>query len=163
MGNVYDDLVDYAEILVNIINEKYLEGNNMAYMALLSGVGNCKVESYAGAGHNYQAVVDAIHNCYARNELSGIDKGYQEGISAMIRIATKFSTLQNVVNIFLYELKLEKEGRACFKVDREALLEKLNSVILDNYDTYVRENSSFAEWIERNRKFAIDNYGVTLG
>ena len=58
--------VDQAEAMVNIINKKYVTGNRMAYLALLSGVGSCRIESYPGAGHNYQAVVDAIHNCYAR-------------------------------------------------------------------------------------------------
>ena len=65
MGTVYDKLVDQAEAMVNIINKKYVAGNRMAYLALLSGVGSCRIESYPGAGHNYQAVVDAIHNCYA--------------------------------------------------------------------------------------------------
>ena len=62
MGTVYDKLVDQAEAMVNIINKKYVAGNRMAYLALLSGVGSCRIESYPGAGHTYQAVVDAIHN-----------------------------------------------------------------------------------------------------
>ena len=60
MGTVYDKLVDQAEAMVNIINKKYVAGNRMAYLALLSGVGSCRIESYPGAGHNYQAVVDAM-------------------------------------------------------------------------------------------------------
>lgn len=54
MGTVYDKLVDQAEAMVNIINKKYIAGNRMAYLALLSGVGSCRIESYPGAGHNYQ-------------------------------------------------------------------------------------------------------------
>ena len=36
MGTVYDKLVDQAEAMVNIINKKYVAGNRMAYLALLS-------------------------------------------------------------------------------------------------------------------------------
>ena len=73
MSTIYEKLVDQAEAMVNIINKKYVAGNKMAYLALLSGVGSCRIESYPGAGHNYQAVVDAIHNCYARDNESKID------------------------------------------------------------------------------------------
>ena len=45
MGTVYDKLVDQAEAMVNIINKKYVAGNRMAYLALLSGVGSCRIES----------------------------------------------------------------------------------------------------------------------
>ena len=43
MGTVYDKLVDQAEAMVNIINKKYVAGNRMAYLALLSGVGSCLI------------------------------------------------------------------------------------------------------------------------
>lgn len=45
MGTVYDKLVDQAEAMVNIINKKYVAGNRMAYLALLSGVGSCRIEA----------------------------------------------------------------------------------------------------------------------
>ena len=73
----YKRLVDQAEAMVSIVHKKYLSGNMMAYPALLLGV--FRIESYPGAGHNYQAVIDAIHNCYARDNTSGIDIGYKEG------------------------------------------------------------------------------------
>jgi len=163
MGNIYEDLVEHAEILVNIINKKYVAGNSVAYLALLSGIGNCKVESFAGAGHNYQAVIDAIHNCYARNPLSNINVGYQEGMEAMIRVASNVSTLQNVVNIVFYQLKKEKDGKSKFMLDREKILTKLNATIRENYGLYEKENASFVHWMERNQKYALDNYGIELG
>lgn len=79
----YEKLVDQAEAMVGIIHKRYLSGNNMAYPALLSGIGNCCIESYCGAGHNYQAVVDAIHNCYAKDHAAGIDVGYKAGLETM--------------------------------------------------------------------------------
>lgn len=62
----YKRLVDQAEAIINIVHKRYLSGNKMAYPALLFGIDGFYIESYPGAGHNYQAVIDAIHNCYAK-------------------------------------------------------------------------------------------------
>ena len=163
MSNIYEKLVDHAEILVNIINKKYVAGNNMAYLALLSGVGNCRVESFAGAGHNYQAVVDAIHNYYRRDESSRADQGYQEGLYAMMRVASSFSVLQDLVHIIFYELKKEKEGTAGFTIDVDSTISGLNEVIEKNRVTYEKENTAFKEWLERNKQYALDNFSIEIG
>ena len=140
MGTVYDKLVDQAEAMVNIINKKYIAGNRMAYLALLSGVGSCRIESYPGAGHNYQAVVDAIHNCYARDNTSGIDTGYRDGLYAMINVAGSFPALQTLMNILFYQLKKEKEGKAQFKIDIQEVIDKVNMLISENCASYEKEN-----------------------
>ena len=107
----YERLVDQAEAMVSIIHKRYLSGNKMAYPALLSGIGNCCIESYRGAGHNYQAVVDAIHNCYARDNTSGIDIGYKEGLETMTR------TGKDIQKILDYQKKKEQDGTAQFYMD----------------------------------------------
>ena len=50
----YKRLVEQAKAMVNIVHKKYLSGNKMVYPALLLGV--FRIESYPGAGHNYQEV-----------------------------------------------------------------------------------------------------------
>lgn len=107
----YERLVDQAEAMVNIIHRKYLSGNKMAYPALLLGIGNCCIESYPGAGHNYQAVIDAIHNCYARDHAVGIDIGYKEGLETMIRTGKDIQKFPD------YQKKKEQEGTAQFYID----------------------------------------------
>lgn len=109
----YERLVDQAEAMVNIIHKKYLSGNKMAYPALLSGIGDCCIESYCGAGHNYQAVVDAIHNCYARDHAAGFDVGYKAGL------ATMRNTGKDIQKILDYQKKKEQEGTAQFYIDLE--------------------------------------------
>lgn len=109
----YERLVDQAEAMVSIIHKRYLSGNKMAYPALLSGIGNCCIESYRGAGHNYQAVVDAIHNCYARDHATGIDVGYKAGLETM-RNAGK-----DIQKILDYQKKKEQEGTAQFYMEKE--------------------------------------------
>ena len=153
MGTVYDKLVDQAEAMVNIINKKYVAGNRMAYLALLSGVGSCRIESYPGAGHN----------CYARDNTSGIDTGYRDGLYAMIKVAGSFSALQTLMNILFYQLKKEKEGKAQFKIDIQEVMSKVNLLISENRVSYEKEYISFDSWLERNSKFAYENYGIKLG
>jgi len=109
----YERLVDQAEAMVNIIHRKYLSGNKMAYPALLLGIGNFCIESYPGAGHNYQAVVDAIHNCYARDHAAGFDVGYKAGLETM-RNAGK-----DIQKILDYQKKKEQAGTAQFYIDLE--------------------------------------------
>mgnify|MGYP000023593071 FL=1 len=109
----YERLVDQAEAMVNIVHKKYLSGNKMAYPALLSGIGNFCIESYPGAGHNYQAVVDAIHNCYARDHAAGFDVGYKAGLETMR------NTGKDIQNILDYQKKKEQAGTAQFHIDLE--------------------------------------------
>lgn len=90
----YKRLVEQAEAMVNIVHKKYLSGNKMAYPALLLGV--FRIESYPGAGHNYQAVIDAIHNCYARDNTSGIDIGYKEGLKTMVHTGKIYKNYYNI-------------------------------------------------------------------
>lgn len=110
----YKRLVDQAEAMVNIVHKKYLSGNKMAYPALLLGV--FRIESYPGAGHNYQAVIDAIHNCYARDNTSGIDIGYKEGLKTMVH------TGKDIQKLLQYQEKKEQEGTAQFYVDNGEIL-----------------------------------------
>lgn len=45
--------VDQAEAIVNIINKKYVTGNRMAYLALLSGAGSWLERNSKFAYDNY--------------------------------------------------------------------------------------------------------------
>lgn len=110
----YKRLVDQAEAMVNIVHKKYLSGNKMAYPALLLGV--FRIESYPGSGHNYQAVIDAIHNCYVRDNTSGIDIGYKEGLKTMVH------TGKDIQKLLQYQKKKEQEGTAQFYVDNGEIL-----------------------------------------
>lgn len=92
----YKRLVDQAEAIINIVHKRYLSGNKMAYPALLFGIDGFYIESYPGAGHNYQAVIDAIHNCYAKNTTSGIDIGYKEGLKTMVPCRKRYTKIVTI-------------------------------------------------------------------
>ena len=160
--SAYDELLHYARSMTYIINRKYKAGNNMAYLALLSGVAGTTVEAFPGAGHNYQAVIDAIHSIYRDDPESGVDSGYVEGLEGMIRVATGFPGLNKLVDVLLYEGKLEKEGKATFRVDLEGFWAKTATVIRENTDSYRSEYPGFDKWLEDTKTFAKENYGLNL-
>ena len=65
------DFSNYVESSVENANNIYNDGNYMAYLPILSGLGVFKMEKRPGAGHNFRAVIDAIHNCYKKNPNGG--------------------------------------------------------------------------------------------
>ena len=101
----YVELVEDTEELVRILHKKYMtveKGCNVAYLPMLSGIGPCKVEMRPGAGHNYYAVVDAIHNCYKNDPDGGYDRGFADGIEALTMVSSaKVASLANLFNIIL--------------------------------------------------------------
>ena len=164
MGKTYDELVTYTEGMMKIVNKKYVEGNYMAYLPILSGIAQYKIESRPGAGHNYYAVVDAIHNCYARKTESGFDAGFKDGIRALIRVSTaKVGSLDMLLNIVFYQLDKEKNGTAEFNIDIDETMDSINKLIRENMSNYEADNIRFKPWLEKIQKYALEKYGLELG
>ena len=163
----YEELVEDTEELVRIIHKKYMTGEkgcNVAYLPMLSGIGPCKVEMRPGAGHNYYAVVDAIHNCYKKDPDGGYDRGFADGIEALTRVSSaKVASLANLFNIIFYQLDKEKEGTAEFNVDIDEIMARVNKLIEDNKEVYRQDYASFDHWYERCQKIAREKYGLELG
>ena len=163
----YEELVEDTEELVRIIHKKYMTGEkgcNVAYLPMLSGIGPCKVEMRPGAGHNYYAVVDAIHNCYKNDPDGGYDRGFADGIEALTRVSSaKVASLANLFNIIFYQLDKEKEGTAEFNVDIDEIMARVNKLIEDNKEVYRQDYDSFDHWFERCKKIAREKYGLELG
>ena len=162
-----EKLVEHAERIVRIINDKYLSGEdgcNVAYLPLLSGIGPCKMEMRPGAGHNFRTVVDAIHNCYKNNPDGGYDRGFADGIEALTRVSSaKVGSLELLLNIIFYQVKKEKEGTAEFNVDIDEIMARVNKLIEDNKEVYRQDYDSFDHWYERCQKIAREKYGLELG
>ncbi len=163
----YEELVEDTEELVRIIHKKYMTGEkgcNVAYLPMLSGIGPCKVEMRPGAGHNYYAVVDAIHNCYKNDPDGGYDRGFADGIEALTKVSSaKVASLANLFNIIFYQLDKEKEGTAEFNVDIDEIMARVNKLIEDNKEVYRQDYASFDHWYERCQKIACEKYGLELG
>ena len=158
MSKSYEDLIDYAYILVNIVNEKYESGNEIAYFPLLSGIGPFKV----GNEHNYQAVVDAINRYYSDNQNENTISAFECALYTMLKGASNLSTLELTIDIIFYQFKLEDENKSSFKLDRKQIVDKINNKIKVEYSDFKSNNTLFEEWLDRNRKYAMTKFGVTL-
>ena len=160
----YLEPVKYAKKMVELINNDYNAGKKIAYLPLLAGIGACIVEVQPGAGHNIFYVVDAIHNCYKENPQGGYDKGYVEGLYALIRVSSaKVGSLEQLLRILFYQLDKEKDGTAAFKINIHDMIAGVNALISENRDVYRKDYAMFDSWLERYNKIALEEYGLELG
>lgn len=159
MKNTYKDLVDYAYSLVNIINRNYLNGKTTAYPVLLFGIGNCLVEGVPGSGHNYQAVIDAVHLFWIDFPDSRANVGLQEGILDIISDTADIKTVQLVFNCITYEMKKEQEKSNTFCLDCQKLLVELRRKIDKNYKDIKNEYPNIDSWLEDSALYVKENFG----
>lgn len=158
MSKSYEDLIDYAYILVNIVNKKYESGNELAYFPLLAGIGPFKV----GNEHNYQAVVDAINRYYSDNQNENTISAFECALYTMLRGASNLSTLELTINIIFYQFKLEDENKSSFKLDRKQIVDKINNKIKVEYSDFKSNNPLFEEWLDRYNEYTMRKFGIAL-
>ena len=164
-NEAYRDLVDYAYSLVNIVNERYLEGGNTIYKYLVLGIGNYLVEGRPGSGHNYQAIIDAIHEYNTDHPEAKADKGLEEGMLDLIHSVGNgalFRLAQKVMICVQYELKKEKEGSNSFELNYKLVLSELNKAVQKEYNRIKKEYEDIDNWIKDNNTFLQENYGISL-
>ena len=161
-ATIYDRLVRRAKFLVKNIHKEYCAGKDIAYIMVLSGLGSWRVAVNPDADHNHHAVIDAIHLCYAEMDDQRVIDGYKMGIFTLIRVAGNVRTLDELLGVLFYELKKERDGEACFVLDTEEIVQKLNSMIAERYDAYKKENPRFESWFSRQQTFAMEHYGLVL-
>ncbi len=156
----WKDFISYATGMVNVTNKKYIEGNHMAYVVLLSGLGTFCVEAYPGAGHNYQAVVEGIHQYYRM--YPEVKERYQEGIYKLIRMSLNFKGFSQIVDIILYELKLEQEEKASFQIDIEPIWKEAKKLFMEKASDYASEAGDLNGWLACTNEFAKERYGISI-
>ena len=158
----YDSLVRRAKFLVKNIHKEYCAGKDIVYVMVLSGLGSWRVAVNPDADHNHHAVIDAIHQYYAETDDQRVIDGYKMGIFTLIRVAGNIRTLDELLGVLFYEIKKEWDGEACFVLDTEEIVQKLNSMIAERYDTYKKESPRFEDWFSRQQTFALEHYGLIL-
>ncbi|MDO5400447.1 MAG: hypothetical protein Q4F17_05620 [Eubacteriales bacterium] len=165
---VYDDLVRQAYRNVNTIVETDLNihkcsDHTIGFMILLEGEGPARVE-YNGNGHNYQAVIDAIHDYYRVNsKVSGNEtfpQSFQKAIEGFARFCSKGKTFQSVFNFISYQLYKEKEGSATFQIDCAAVLNLWSKTISENHEKLVAETPNLDSWLRETYDYLRNTYGI---
>ena len=158
----YDELVHSAKFGVKLIHKEYCAGKEIAYVVILSGLGDYRVAVNPDEDHNEQAVVDAIHQYYAETGDQRVIDGYQMGIFTLIRVAGNVRTLGDLLGLLFYELKKERNGEASFTLNMEEIFRQLNSMILERYHNFEKEDPSFEPWFSRYQQSALEDYGLVL-
>lgn len=126
MSQAYDDLVNWAEASVNIALKHYNHGAwEAAFYPLLIGEGAWCLESHSAhdAGHNWQAVLDALHNRYKETQNFEIIAGFCGGLDYLI----KNKEMSWFEDYMWGQLDMEKRGEAQFTID-ESYKDKLSPV-----------------------------------
>lgn len=155
----YNDLVKYAYQLVSTTEKMYEEGNDMAYFALIVGIGNTRVSNTPDQKHNYQAVIDAIHLYQKDYPNKPVKKGYNEAILTYISIIKNEVAVQNILNCINYELKKEKEGTNSFTLDCKMLLHQLSIAINKKHNDLQNSYSDIDSWLQTQDRYLNENYG----
>ena len=158
----YDELVREAKFGVKLIHKEYCSGKEIAYVIILTGLGDYFVGISPEEGHNNQAVIDAIHQYYTETEDARVIEGYQAGIYELIEVSGHMKMFSNLLRILFYELYKEHRGEASFTLDMEEIFRQLNSMILERYHNFEKEDSSFEPWFSRYQQSALDDYGLVL-
>ena len=158
----YDELVHSAKFGVKLIHKEYCSGKEIAYVVILSGLGDYRVAVNPDETHNFHAVIDAIHQYYAETGDQRVIDGYQMGIYTLIRVAGNVRTLDVLLSILFYELKQERNGKASFTIDIEEIFPKINNMIAERYDNYKKESPRFEPWFSRYQQSVLEDYGLVL-
>ena len=158
----YDRLVREAKFGVKLIHKEYCSGKEIAYVIILTGLGDYFVGISPEEGHNNQAVIDAIHQYYAETEDARVIEGYQAGIYELIEVSGHMKMFSNLLRILFYELYKEHRGEASFTLDMEEIFRQLNSMILERYHNFEKEDPFFEPWFSRYQQSALEDYGLVL-
>ena len=158
----YDEPVRSAKFGVKLIHQEYCSGKEIAYVVILSGLGDYRVAVNPDEMHNVHAVIDAIHQYYAETDDARVIEGYQAGIYELIEVSGHMKMFSNLLRILFYELYKEHRGEASFTLDMEEIFRQLNSMILERYHNFEKEDPFFEPWFSRYQQSALEDYGLVL-
>ena len=158
----YDRLVREAKFGVKLIHKEYCSGKEIAYVIILTGLGDYFVGISPEEGHNNQAVIDAIHQYYAETKDARVIEGYQAGIYELIEASGHMKMFSNLLRILFYELYKEHSGEASFTLNMDEIFRQLNSMIVERYHNFEKEDPSFEPWFSRYQQSALEDYGLIL-
>lgn len=135
----------------------------MYYFAIILGKGNCLVESRPGAGHNYQAVIDAIHLYYADHPKSRANEGFEKELLLLCQAAGSMRSVQLALNCIIYEIYKEKKGSNSFEFkDCQGLLNTLKQTIQEENEDLKNDYPNIDKYVEETNSFLKKNYGYSF-
>ena len=160
-AEAYNKVAIYTKRYEEAVQNGHKE-DSMAFLVLLTGAGVAKVSLNRDSEHNYQAVIDAIHQYYGNAHNQYVIDGYEDGIRKMIKYTGKVVAIQKIINIIGYELYKEKNKTNTFRLDCGQLLKELREKITEKMDNFKQEEPDFEEWLNEKSNYLEKNYGYRL-
>lgn len=154
MNNVYNNLVDYAYEKIEFCDNIYQKsGNQMGYVGVLWGQREFKVAIHPQEEHNFQAAIDAIFEYKKNKKDSKIDEGYYSALKEMIFLFATKKQLNDLINILLYQERLQKENPRVLDLDIKSLYVEFEASIKEKYDYLKSHIDNFDEWLEEQNEY----------
>lgn len=161
MNEAYEHLVKSAEILAENAQKKYNDGLETAYIALLTGYGDWYIGNGSGTGHNWYAVTDALHKKHKEEPFSGYDQGFQKNLMILADSFRSLTGLEILLKYFFYQLRLEKEDKAEFTIDKTELAEQIRNNMVKEQEN-LKKDPQYWQQISKIQEYAMKHFEVEL-
>ena len=140
--------------------EKEEEYIGVPYATLLMGIGGCKLEGAPGSGHNYIAIIDAVHEYKKQNPNKNVEKYYYAGYMELCKRASTSTMIKHIYDYISYEIKKEVGNTKAFTIDTRNVLQEIKSVVERNQ--LQTADPSLGSWMDERDEFLESNYGHHL-
>ena len=159
---IYDDLVIKAYIRATSLLEAYREDGYAMYMYALL-VGSYPIKAHPDSEHNEQAVIDAVHRYYRKNDdREEMKEFYIEGLKYLAEKGVERSVVRKAIDIFDYEVEIEQDGDNAFTVDMKMISKIFRKSLKKNIKRYEEEEFGFSEYLKKSSDFSKKHYGYSF-
>lgn len=155
------DLVDDAYVKLKIIFRHYKKNRKSDMMVmLLCGYGNFSVKDDYNSPHNYQAVLFAIHRYYSEIKDNDLVLLFNDALKKAVSSVSSKYTIQETIDLFDFELFLERYEDSSFNADIRGALTEFNKSLCKVSKDLQEIDDTFNSWLINKRKyFCASNVG----
>lgn len=166
MNDIVKYLEDEARQKVYRAISEYNEGRGISgmYKLLIGDIG-WRVE-YQDKGHHLGKVIDAIHDCYAKEPESKVDVIFKETLEYLLANAHTLDEYLGLEESFIDELDRELKGTNSFIIDAYEIARKYGELVTRSYDRFKTEfrnvNSDFDNSFWETQRYILVNFGLFI-
>ena len=166
MNDIVKYLEDEARQKVYRAISEYNEGRGISgmYKLLIGDIG-WRVE-YQDKGHHLGMVIDAIHNCYAKDPSSKVEVIFKETLEKLLSDARTLSEYMGLEGTVIDELDKELKGTNSFTINADDVVRKYGELVTGAYDSFKTEfknvNSDFDECFLKTQLYILADFGLFI-
>ena len=166
MNDIVKYLEDEARQKVYRAISEYNEGRGISglYKLLIGDIG-WRVE-YQDKGHHLGMVIDAIHNCYAKDPSSKVDVIFKETLEKLLSDARTLNEYMGLEESVIDEFDKELKGTNSFTINADDVVRKYGELVTGAYNSFKTEfknvNSDFDECFLKTQLYVLANFGLFI-